>query len=125
MVDHKIGSLPIVRGKQLVGINMETDIFKSMAEALGGRAKGVRVVLEVPNQKGVLAKLASKIAELGGNIISLAVFLSGDVQQREITLKVQDVNRDAVVKAIEGSSAKVMDVREITAEYQPQFISSN
>lgn len=124
MIDHKIGSLPIVRGKELVGIITETDIFRVMAEALGGRAKGVRVVLRVANQKGVLGILAGKIAEVGGNIVSLAVFLSSDAQHREITLKVQDADRDAVVKAIEKTGAQISDVREINAEYQPQLISS-
>ncbi len=124
MVDHKIGSLPIMREKQVVGIITETDIFKVMAEALGGRAKGVRVVLRVPNQKGVLASLAGKIAEVGGNIISLAVFLSSDAQHREITLKAQDVDRESLVKAIEKTGAQITDVREINAEYQPQLFSS-
>ncbi|HEX7593851.1 MAG TPA: CBS and ACT domain-containing protein [Anaerolineae bacterium] len=124
MIDHKIGSLPIVRGKELVGIITETDIFRVMAEALGGRAKGLRVAMRVPNQKGVLATLAAQIAELGGNIVSLAVFLSGDAQHREITLKVQDAERDAIIKAIEKTGAQISDVREINAEYQPQLISS-
>ena len=35
MVDHKIGSLPVKRGEQLVGIITETDVFKIMVEALG------------------------------------------------------------------------------------------
>jgi len=124
MVDHRIGSLPIVRGKQLVGIITETDIFRIMAEALGGREKGVRVTVRVPNQKGVIAKLSTKIAELGGNFVSLAVFLSSDAQHREITFKVQDVGRDAVVSASEKTGAQVMDAREVTAEYQPQLITS-
>jgi acetoin utilization protein AcuB len=124
MIDHKIGSLPIVRGKELVGIITETDIFRVMAEALGGRAKGLRVAMRVPNQKGVLATLAAQIAELGGNIVSLAVFLSGDAQHREITLKVQDAERGAIIKAIEKTGAQISDVREINAEYQPQLISS-
>ena len=124
MVDHKIGSLPVLRGKQVVGIITETDIFKVMAEALGGRAKGVRVVLRVANQKGVLATLAGKVAEAGGNIVSLAVFLSGDEKHREITFKAQDAERDALVKAVEQTGAQVIDVREINAEYQPQLITS-
>jgi acetoin utilization protein AcuB len=124
MIDHKIGSLPIVRGKELVGIITETDIFRVMAEALGGRAKGLRVAMRVPNQKGVLATLAAQIAELGGNIVSLAVFLSGDAQHREITLKVQDAERGAIIKAIEKTGAQISDVREINTEYQPQLISS-
>ncbi len=124
MIDHKIGSLPVVRSKQVVGIITETDVFRVMVEALGGRAKGVRIVLRVPNQKGVLANLAGKTAGLGGNIVSLAVFLSGDAQHREITLKVQDVEREALVKALEKTGGQIIDVREVTVEYQPQLISS-
>jgi acetoin utilization protein AcuB len=124
MVDHKIGSLPVLRGKQVVGIITETDIFKIMAEALGGREKGVRIALRVPNEKGVLANLAGKIAEVGGNIVSLAVFLSGDEKHREITFKAQDAERDALVKAAEKSGAQVIDVREINSEYQPTLITS-
>lgn len=124
MIDHKIGSLPIVRGKELVGIITETDIFRVMAEALGGRTRGLRVVMRVPNQRGVLATLAGQIAESGGNIVSLVVFLSSDAQHREITLKVQDVEREVILKAIEKTGAQIIDVREVTVEYQPQLISS-
>ena len=121
MVDHRIGSLPIMRGKELVGIITETDIFRSMAEALGGRAKGVRVALQVPNQMGELKKLTGNIAELGGNITSLAIFLSKDSKISQITLKVQGVPRDAVVNAIEKMGAKIDDVRETTTPYEPQI----
>ena len=124
MVGHKIGSLPVLRDKKLVGIITETDIFKIMAEAIGGREKGIRIALRVPNQKGVLAKLAGNVAEVGGNIVSLAVFLSSDAQHREITFKAQDADRDALVKAAEKSGAQVVDVREISAEYEPKPIMS-
>jgi acetoin utilization protein AcuB len=124
MVDHKIGSLPVVRGKQVVGIITETDVFKVMAEALGGRAKGLRIAMRVPEVKGELAKVTAKIAELGGNIVSLAVFLSSDAQHREVTLKVQGVKREDLLPALEKTGAQVMDVREVSAEYQPQLFTS-
>ncbi|CAG0943559.1 A-adding tRNA nucleotidyltransferase [Anaerolineae bacterium] len=124
MVDHKIGSLPVVRGKQVIGIVTETDVFRVMAEALGGRAKGLRVALRVPDVKGELAMITSKIAELGGNFISLATFLGGDAQHTEVTFKVQGVQKDVVVAALEKTGVQIMDVREIVAEYQPTLISS-
>lgn len=123
MVDHKIGSLPIVRGKQLVGIITETDVFKVMAEALGGRAKGLRVVMRVPEVKGELAQVTAKVAELGGNIVSLVVFLSSDAQHREVTLKAQGVARETLIPALEKNGVQIIDVREVNAEYQPQLIS--
>ena len=122
MIDHKIGSLPIVHDKKIVGIITETDVFKVMAEALGGRTKGIRIVACVPDEKGELAKVTARIAELGGNIVSLAIFLNSDAQHREITLKVQDVTREAVIAALEKTGAKIIDVREIAAEYQPNLV---
>jgi acetoin utilization protein AcuB len=124
MVDHKIGSLPIVRGKQVVGIITETVLFKTMAEALGGRAKGLRITVRIHELKGELAKVASKISELGGNIISVAMFLGSDSQHRELVVKVEDVKRDVVVAALEKMGDQLIDVREISVEYQPTLISS-
>jgi acetoin utilization protein AcuB len=124
MIDHKIGSLPVVHGKQLVGIITETDVFKVMAEALGGRARGTRIVMRVPEAKGELAQFTAKIAELSGNIVSLAVFLSRDAKHREVTLKVQNVKREDLVAALEKTGAQIVDVREIAAEYEPLLISS-
>ncbi|MBI4790174.1 MAG: CBS domain-containing protein [Chloroflexi bacterium] len=124
MVDHKIGSLPILRDRQVVGIVTETDIFRIMAEALGGREKGVRIAMRIPEVKGELAKIASNIAELGGNIVSVATFVASDAQHREITMKVQGVQRDALVGAVEKAGAQIIDAREITTEYEPKLISS-
>lgn len=123
MVDKKIGSLPIVRENKLVGIITETDIFRAMAEALGGRAKGLRVTLAVPEKKGELALVAGEVAKLGGNIISLAIFLGKDPQHREFAFKVQDVSRETLVAALQNIGAQIIDVREITSEYQPQIIT--
>ncbi len=124
MVDHKIGSLPIVRDRQVIGIITETDIFKIMAEALGGREKGVRIAMRIPEAKGELAKVAAQVAELGGNIVAVASFLASDAQHREITMKIQGAKRDDLVAALESCCAEIIDVREVNAEYQPKLISS-
>lgn len=123
MIDHKIGSLPVVEDKKVVGIITETDVFKIMVEALGGRTKGIRIVARVPEATGELAKITARIAEMGGNIVSLAVFLDKDAQHREITLKVQGIPQAAIVATLEGTGATIIDVREVTAECQPQLTS--
>jgi acetoin utilization protein AcuB len=124
MVDHKIGSLPILRDRQVVGIITETDIFRTMAEALGGREKGVRIAMRVPEVPGELSKVAGKVAELGGNIIAVATFVASDAQHREITMKVQGVKRDDLVPALEKMGVQIIDARDITAEYEPKLVSS-
>ncbi len=124
MVDQKIGSLPIVRGRKVVGIITETDIFKTMAEALGGREEGVRITILVGEQKGQLAKVAGTIAGLGGNIVSLAIFLADDPEHRQVTCKVKDVSRADLVVALEKIGMKILDVREVTEEYPPHLITA-
>jgi acetoin utilization protein AcuB len=52
MVDHKIGSLPVIEGDKLVGIITQADIFKVLVEALGGQEGGSRISLLLP-EKGV------------------------------------------------------------------------
>ncbi|MFQ6057901.1 MAG: CBS and ACT domain-containing protein [Anaerolineae bacterium] len=125
MVDNRIGSLPVMRDDQLVGIITETDIFKVFAEALGAREKGLRINLRVPERKGMLASIAGTIARLGGNIISLATFWGDDPEHREITVKLEGVSRDVLVPELEKiDTTQVLEARQIEAEYQPTILGS-
>jgi len=112
MVDNKIGGLPVVRDGVLVGIITETDLFKIFLELLGARERGVRLTLQVPNKKGVLASLTSQIAKMGGDIISLGTFLGEDPTEGLITVKVAEVPQDQLVEALETPETKLVDVRE-------------
>ncbi|NIO69474.1 MAG: CBS domain-containing protein [Anaerolineae bacterium] len=112
MVDNKIGGLPVVRDGTLVGIITETDLFKIFLELLGAREKGVRLTLQVPNKKGVLASITSQIAQMGGDIISLGTFLGEDPTEGLLTVKVAEVPQDQLVEALETPETKLVDVRE-------------
>lgn len=112
MVDNKIGGLPVVRDGVLVGIITETDLFKIFLELLGARERGVRLTLQVPNKKGVLASLTSQIAKMGGDIVSLGTFLGEDPTEGLITVKVAEVPQDQLVEALETPERKLVDVRE-------------
>ena len=52
MADRRIGGLPIMRGKSLVGLITESDLFRIFIELFGARQKGVRVSVTMPNEKG-------------------------------------------------------------------------
>jgi acetoin utilization protein AcuB len=45
MAEHKIGCLPVLRGREMVGIITETDLFNIFTEQLAARESGVRVTL--------------------------------------------------------------------------------
>ena len=125
-VEHKIGSLPIVEGTRPVGIITETDIFRALAEALGGSCSScLRVTLRVPDKQGQLAMLTRETARMGGNILSLVEFRSRDGKQAVVTMKLQGVKRDDMLSAFQKAGAVIVDVLESASAYQPKIISSH
>jgi acetoin utilization protein AcuB len=114
MADNKIGGMPVIRDDKLVGIITETDMFKIFLEVLGAREEGVRVTMLVPEEKGVLAKITGKIAEMGGNILSLGSMMGEDPTNRELMIKVAGVSEEELVEALKPFSLEMLDERYCT-----------
>ncbi len=112
MADNKIGGVPVVREKKIVGIITETDLFKVFLELLGAREPGVRLAALVPDTPGELAQLTKAIFDQGGNIIALGTFLGESSENREIVLKVSGIESEALKKTIEPYVEQIIDVRE-------------
>jgi acetoin utilization protein AcuB len=114
MAENKIGGLPVMRGDKLVGIITETDLFKIFLEMLGAREEGVRLSMLVPEEKGMLAKIAGKVAEMGGNFIAQGTIMGEDPTNRQLTIKVADVPEEQLVSAMEELGLKILDARYCT-----------
>jgi acetoin utilization protein AcuB len=114
MAENKIGGMPVMRGDKLVGIITETDLFKIFLEMLGAREEGVRLSMLVPEEKGMLAKIAGKVAEMGGNIVAQGTIMGEDPTNRQLTIKVTDVPEEQLVSAMEELGLKILDARYCT-----------
>lgn len=115
MSDRKIGGLPVMQGPDLVGIITETDLFKVLLELLGGHRAGIRLTVAVPAVKGVLAKVTSAVFEAGGNIVGISMkgILGSYGDTAELVLRVQDVEREALLAAVKPVVNEILDVREV------------
>jgi acetoin utilization protein AcuB len=113
MVNNTIGGLPVVEGDKLVGIITETDIFKVFLELLGARVEGLRLTLGIPERKGEMARITTAIAQLGGNILALGTFLGDDPTNAVVTVKVEDVDQEALKDAMRDLGFDILDAREI------------
>ncbi|HYW84000.1 MAG TPA: CBS and ACT domain-containing protein [Spirochaetia bacterium] len=113
MADRGIGGLPIVRGKAVVGIITESDLFRIFIELFGARQKGTRATVTMSNEKGTLAKITAAISAAGGNIIALGTYLGEDPSTGRCTVKVGGVSRDTVVAALTPLVRSVDDVRDV------------
>lgn len=112
MEDGNIGGLPVMRGKTMVGIITESDLFKAFLQFLGGRRPGVRVTALIPNRKGTLAKITTAIFGAGGDIVGLAFGETSDAAHSEIAIKVQDVPQAKLVEALRPVVDSILDARE-------------
>jgi acetoin utilization protein AcuB len=110
MIENKIGCLPVMRGDELVGVITETDMFKAFVEVLGGEEASLRITLRVPDVRGELARLAGMIAELGGNICSVAAFRGEDPDHVYITFRLEGVEEEVLLPALKAEEEEVVHV---------------
>jgi len=110
MVDNQISSLPVMRGKELVGIITKSDLFRIMFEMLGARNPGVRFSVLIPNQPGQLAQLTQAIYEKGGTILALSTFEGDSSSNGLITVKVDRITQAELIKIVEPLVIKILDI---------------
>lgn len=103
MIHHDLSGLPVVdETGRLVGIITRSDIFAQFAEALGADTTAIRVTVRVPNRPGELARLAGRIAQVGGNICSVVSHSPGATGRMDLTLRVEGVEREALLAAVQA-----------------------
>jgi acetoin utilization protein AcuB len=116
MIDHRIGCLPVVEDEKLVGIISDTDIFRVFAEGLGGGHPSLRLTVTIPEEVGSLAKVTRCVADAGGNIYSMGLFWGDKPENRVVTLRVEGVEKEAAVEALENADIQVVTVWEPSQE---------
>jgi acetoin utilization protein AcuB len=114
MADNKIGGLPVMRGKEVVGIITETDLFKVFLELMGAREPGVRVTALIPEQRGQLARLTEAISDAGGNFVAFGQFTGESPTNRLLTFKINGLKQQKVQELTEPHVQKIIDIRTTT-----------
>jgi len=112
MIDHRIGCLPVVEDDELIGIISDTDIFRVFVEGLGGGHPSLRITVVIPEEVGSLARVTSRVAALGGNIYSLGIFWGERPEDRVVAFRLERVDRETAVQALEADGIQVVHVWE-------------
>jgi acetoin utilization protein AcuB len=113
MAEYKIGSMPVMRASEIVGIITETDLFKIFPELMGVLESGVRASFLLAEKPGQLAKVTKIIAEHGGNFIAFVQFAGEDHSNRLVTIKVAGLTLEQVRKCITPIIEKLIDIRSV------------
>jgi acetoin utilization protein AcuB len=111
MADNKIGGLPVMKEKQVVGIITETDLFKIFLELMGARERAVRVTALIDDAPGQLAAITKSIANAHGNFVSFGQFMGNEPGTRILTFKIAGIKKDEIKKLLSKIVKKIVDVR--------------
>jgi len=111
MADNKFSGLPVMRGKELVGIITESNLFRIFLELLGARRAGIRVTVSLPDKPGELANLTRAIHAAGGNVIALGTAMGESPSEGWVIFKVEGVEIEPLRKAIQPLVKKIVDIR--------------
>jgi acetoin utilization protein AcuB len=115
MADHHFSGLPVLRGKELVGMITETSLFRIFLELLGARRAGIRVTVSLLDKPGELANLTKTVTELGGNFIALGTFMGESPSTGVVTFKVEGVKLEELQKVLTPLVDKLIDIRDTKA----------
>ncbi len=92
MRNNKVGALPVMQDKALVGIVTESDIFDTFLDMMGIRGPGRRLQLRLPDVAGSLADVTRIISAYDCNISNIVYFGEG-----ELIVRLEDGNIENAV----------------------------
>ncbi len=110
MEEHKISGLPVVEESELRGILTITDMLRAFVAMLGLREGGTRVTVNLPDEPGVLAQVASSAAP--SNIIAAVTAGVQQGQRRELVVRVVGEGASAYPERLREKGLEVVDVRQ-------------
>ena len=112
MSDNDISILPVVDNNgKLVGVVSRSDLFRLLLELFGTRHYGIRVTFRIKDQKGVIAKLAIALENIGANIVSIGN-LDSDQGYSTIIMKINGVDESLIKDTLSPLVDGNLDIRE-------------
>ena len=109
LYDNKIGSLPIVSNKKLVGIITETDLLYKYIELTGAHQPGSQIEVRVPNTPGILFEVSKVFHEQKLNVLSVLVYPDKENEANKIlVIRINSMNPLKIIEGLKVSGFEVL-----------------
>lgn len=109
MEEHRISGLPVQGDDGLVGILTITDLLRAFVGFLGLREGGKRITIDVPDEPGVLARVAR--AGPPSNIVAAVTSEIEPGRTRRLVVRVVGEGADGFADRVAVEELEVVDVR--------------
>ena len=77
---RRIGCLPVMDGKEMVGIVTVTNLLDAIIRLTGLEKPGSRLAVSLPDEPGELARLTSRVAEKGLDVRSVLSYYEDEIE---------------------------------------------
>ena len=108
--DHKIGSLPVVKNGELVGLLTSMDILETFIEVLGINEPSVRIQLELENRTGSVADAAKIFKDLGLYLVSAVTLPKTEGLTRSTVFRVQPTDVKKLKEQLMAAGPPIISV---------------
>ena len=110
MHDNKVGCLPVLDGKELVGIITEADILETFVDVMGLREKGTRITTALEDEPGVMHDVLEVFKRHNVNLISVVAPSYKMEGKRMVVFRIRTQEPDEIVQELEKLGYQVVSV---------------
>lgn len=94
---ERISCLPVLQDGEMVGIVTETDILHTLVQLMGVHQPSSKIIVEVPDQSGVLADVATVFKQTKINVSSVLVYPDRQSGAKRLDFRVHTIDpRNAI-----------------------------
>ena len=104
---HKIGGMPVVKNRRLVGIITETDILRAFIDMMGILTGSSRIDVMMSDEQGAFKEALQVINDCGADIINVGI-TAQQAGKRVCFFRLAACKTDAIKKALETRGFEVL-----------------
>jgi acetoin utilization protein AcuB len=105
--EFRIGCLPVIQKGKLVGIVTESDVLHTLVELMGVNQPSSHIEVEVIDEPGVLADVATILRDLKVNVTSIYLKPSANKNNKALVLRVQTMDPRRICTEIQKAGYPV------------------
>lgn len=109
MEEHRVSGLPVLQDGNLVGILTITDLMRALVSFLALREGGKRLTVDLPDEPGVLARVADQGAP--SNIVAAVTTGIQAGHKRRLVLRATGEGADEFADRLKSAGIEVVDIR--------------
>ena len=108
---HKIGGIPVIKAKKLVGIITETDILRAFIDMMGILNASSRIDVMVGNKAGAFKKASQIVHDNGGDIMNVGM-MGRQKSKRTYSFRLFSCKTQNIKDALEKEGFKVLSTMD-------------